>query len=610
MLFWQAAGVYSIINLIIALIIFKKLNRNFISVFFLLCVCFLILFGFTGFLLFFGVDDVYKQFFEILSVFLYSLFPFFFIHFIIEFIGVAKTVVTKRVIGIIYFAGIFSYTMILLGLIPQPYDVSSGFTSSAQIFFLTWMSIYFTIGVAQLYSLAGGINYKKVKSNLLFTGFAILMLLLPGPFSESVITMIFPENSKAYFLTSILALAFSVYYVFRHKATETLFDSLKLALSVMKDIVLKTDENFRIEFVKGDVLNVLGYREVEMIGTNLGGYLNDKSYLEGYRELTEQKRMSEGFFDVDIARKDGTTFPMSFSFTPIIDNEDITGFIAIARDITERKRLEKELQQSNLNLELKVEERTKELAKVNNELKIDIDKRLETEKELKSANEHKDKLFSLIAHDLKSPFTAILGYSSYLSEDYDDLDKDEIILYANSINSSAESVFKLLTNLLDWSLSQSKDRKPSPVDFVFNEQIELAYKLFHKIAEEKNVKLINNLDKEIKMHADKNMIESVLRNLISNALKFSENGQITVSAEKINDFVTVCVQDTGVGISPADQEKLFSQNENLTRKGTQNEKGTGLGLILCKEFVEANGGKIWVDSEIDKGSKFYFTVKS
>lgn len=333
---------------------------------------------------------------------------------------------------------------------------------------------------------------------------------------------------------------------------------------------------------------MLGYNETELVGKPLTSLFGSPEYLEGYKNFAQKKKMHEGFFDADIKTKSNSFVPMNFSFTPIIDNEVITGYITIARDITERKKHELILEKANEELESKVKERTAEL------------------EELIS---NKDKLFSVIAHDLKSPFTAILGYSDYLAQEIEDLSKEEIKSYAASINTSAVNIFKLLSNLLEWSILQTTGKKYHPENFNLNSLIKENLLLFEIIALDKNIKLHSDIKNDVILHADKNMTESIIRNLISNALKFThEKGTISITAEIKNEFAEICVCDTGIGMTDKEIEKLFLLSHEMSREGTKKEKGTGLGLLLCKEFVTKNGGKIWAESDKLGGSKFIFTL--
>ncbi len=238
----------------------------------------------------------------------------------------------------------------------------------------------------------------------------------------------------------------------------------------------------------------------------------------------------------------------------------------------------------------------------------------ESYREIKLLNATKDKFFSIIAHDLKSPFSALLGFSELLLENhatYDDAEREEYIRF---INDGSIKTYKLLENLLTWAQSQTGRIKFTPEKINIEELINEIISLLEEPAGNKEIKLISNTERDLSVNADKNMINTVIRNLISNAIKFTpKGGDITVKSHKTTDennqeFVKISIKDSGVGISPEIQTKLFKITENVSTKGTEKEAGTGLGLILCKEFVEKHNGKIWVESEVGKGSNFKFTI--
>ncbi len=248
----------------------------------------------------------------------------------------------------------------------------------------------------------------------------------------------------------------------------------------------------------------------------------------------------------------------------------------------------------------------------------DIDERKKAEQqitqkneELQKINAEKDKFFSIIAHDLKSPLISVVGFSELLLEKVRENDEQGIKKYADIIFNSSHSAMDLLSNLMEWSLSQTGRMDFDPETFDMTEMITETSDLFIDIASQKSIRIVKELPSGISVYADKDMIGSVLRNLISNAIKFSmPNGTITVSVENKLGEVMLKVRDSGVGISKSDIDKLFRIDENFTTAGTQDEKGTGLGLILCKEFVEKHGGKIWVESELGKGSVFYVSISN
>ncbi len=228
---------------------------------------------------------------------------------------------------------------------------------------------------------------------------------------------------------------------------------------------------------------------------------------------------------------------------------------------------------------------------------------------LKELNATKDRFFSIIAHDLKSPFIAILGFSDYLANNIEICSPHEIKLFANNIHVSATQTYKLLENLLDWSKIQRGLVKPDLQIHNLANMISEMQLLNAENAKSKSITLQNNVKNDINIQCDVDMTKTILRNLISNAIKFTnENGVVTIDANSKEQFVEIRIQDNGIGIPAETIPHLFSIEKNTSTKGTANEIGTGLGLILCKELVENQGGEIWIESTEGEGSNFYFTV--
>jgi signal transduction histidine kinase len=232
----------------------------------------------------------------------------------------------------------------------------------------------------------------------------------------------------------------------------------------------------------------------------------------------------------------------------------------------------------------------------------------ETNKQLSELVFTRDHFFSIIAHDLKSPFNSIIGFSEIIAEEADELSTEEVVEYANSIRDSSKNTLILLQNLLDWSRAQTGKILVEKESFQLLYTVEENFRLHKLAADKKNLELRNNVSKEIFVNADQSMITAVIRNLIGNAIKFTAAGNVIVDASNENGFVKVSVSDTGIGILPEHADKIFRNDSFYTTRGTENERGTGLGLILCKEFVEKNGGGISVESTIGKGSRFVFTI--
>lgn len=226
--------------------------------------------------------------------------------------------------------------------------------------------------------------------------------------------------------------------------------------------------------------------------------------------------------------------------------------------------------------------------------------------ELRELNALKDKLFSIISHDLRSPLFSLISILNMAKDDHFTVEEQKEIF--NELSRNVEYNTELLENLLKWATSQMKGNVIKPVLFDINEVAIGKVNLYTKAANQKGVKLANNIIENTSVYADKDMIELVLRNLITNAIKFSNGGdEIKITSSTNDGIVKICVEDSGLGISSDDISKLFGKHIFSTR-GTKDEKGTGLGLILSRDFIQMNGGLIWVESELNKGSKFYFTL--
>lgn len=232
-------------------------------------------------------------------------------------------------------------------------------------------------------------------------------------------------------------------------------------------------------------------------------------------------------------------------------------------------------------------------------------KLIQSEKELKELNKTKDMFFSIIAHDLKGPFVSLLGITEMLAEDTDEFTTEEIVNLSKEVNNNARNVYLLLENLLQWSSTQLGKSTFNPTKFDLNEVVAQNVNLYRKAASVKEIKMNVNLENHVFAYGDKNMVDSVVRNLVNNAVKFTNReGKINIETKNENGNAVVYVEDNGIGLSQIEIDKIFKLDEDIKRAGTENEKGTGLGLILSKEFVEKNNGKIEVRSKEGEGSNF------
>ncbi len=253
------------------------------------------------------------------------------------------------------------------------------------------------------------------------------------------------------------------------------------------------------------------------------------------------------------------------------------------------------IKQQQMKLEKIVDHRTEELKQTNIELE--------------TANSAKNKFLSIIAHDLKSPFNSMIGFGDILIEDWHTLDETEKIEIITLVKNTTEDTYQLLVNLLEWSRIQEKHLEFYPVQVNLFQLVNDCYKQFKGEAFLKNIRIINDVPKSISVFADTNMLHSVLRNLISNAIKFTpKNGRIDITAEAKDQVIKCCVKDSGVGMTNEDAEKLFKLQYKNSSKGTEGETGTGLGLVLCHEFIKKHNGSFSVQSELDHGSTFCFSL--
>ncbi|HYX06527.1 MAG TPA: HAMP domain-containing sensor histidine kinase [Bacteroidales bacterium] len=295
-------------------------------------------------------------------------------------------------------------------------------------------------------------------------------------------------------------------------------------------------------------------------------------------------------------------------------------FFILAWEYTDTYKLalkqSRELKKMHANLETLVFERTMKLNETVEQLNKEIEYRKEAENQLrintsklKELNATKDKFFSIIAHDLRNPFNSLLGFSGLLHQHAAEYSEKEIVEFSGIINKSAEKGFQLLQNLLEWSRAQTGTIAYNPEKTPLITVLHDCDSIVEQDALNKEVKISYQIDPKLEVMADQNMLRTIMRNLLTNAVKFSyPGGEVKVKSSLEDGYLLISVQDNGTGISKDDIGKLFRIDEKYTSKGTANEEGSGLGLVLCKEFVEKHGGKIWVESDKGKGSNFTFEL--
>ncbi|MGE5497100.1 MAG: ATP-binding protein [Syntrophothermus sp.] len=377
-------------------------------------------------------------------------------------------------------------------------------------------------------------------------------------------------------------------------------------INSISESVSITDMDNNVIFVNPAFRELYGYREEEILGKSITVLRSKINHSDRVKTLTADTMNGRWEGELWNISKDGREFPIHLSTRVIRDDKgDAVALVGIATDITERKKIEES--RDNLINELEASKRQiEEEAKKLSELNLQLQK---SEEKLKDLNASKDKFFSIIGHDLKNPFNVLINISTFLQEEFENLSDSEKFELIDSLNKTSANTYKLLESILDWARMQTGK-------IAFNRDIMLIRKMFNKTIQlfetqisSKEIKIIIDAHPALVVNADKNMIATILRNLFSNAVKFTEpGGEITIRAEEREGDVIICIADTGIGLTEEDKNKLFRIDINNSEIGSSKEKGTGLGLILCREFVEKHGGTIWVESEFGKGSSFCFTI--
>ena len=353
-------------------------------------------------------------------------------------------------------------------------------------------------------------------------------------------------------------------------------ERLRNLIETMPDGVYRSTPEGKFVEVNPAMIKMLGYEnKEELIAIDI---LSQLYFDPADREsaILEEELEEMGIFRMK--KKDGSAIWVEDHGWYVTDERGkIIFHEGISRDVTERKVAELQLQKYS--------------------------------DELQELNATKDKFFSIIAHDLKSPFNSISGLSEIIKSEARHLDIATIEQYATIINSTSVQTYRLLENLLDWARIQRSQIIFRPVPVIVKEIVDEIFELMIEKAQSKKIELLNFISDELIITADQDMLKAIFRNLVSNALKFtSAQGRIDIKAVVRINEIEFAVKDTGTGIRKEDINNLFKVDSFFSQRGTENESGTGLGLMLCKEFTEKHGGRIWVESEDGKGSTFIFTI--
>ncbi len=360
--------------------------------------------------------------------------------------------------------------------------------------------------------------------------------------------------------------------------TKKLNELEKLVDTIPCRIFIK-NKNHKYKFVNRYFADLVGLNKKQMIGKAIRDILPDEDNARNLEYENEVIRTGISKHNIlhTIKTLTGEKIFSTNKVPYLNENSQVTGVIGASIDITEREKLRFELEKQ-------------------------ADK-------LRKLIASRNKFFSIIAHDLKNPFNTILSFSKLLKNNLKNFDQKELEKIANLLYNSAEKGSELLQNLLNWSQSQTGALRCQPEKFDISLIIGLNIEFLQHFIEQKNVRVITSATEKQYVFADKEMVSIILRNLITNAVKYSfPDTEVKISTKTENGFVHVSVHDKGIGISKTDQEKLFKIESGFIRSGTKDEKGTGLGLLLCQDMVKKNNGKIRVESKSGKGSTFVFTL--
>ncbi len=404
----------------------------------------------------------------------------------------------------------------------------------------------------------------------------VMLVLICG----IVISLLLYFLVVAYFYTKQRAQKIANHLILKLQESEEQRIMLSQAVEQSLISVVITDIDGNIEYGNPYVMSLTGYTPKEILGKNPRIFSSGEKSVEEYKYLWDTV-LSGGVWigEFHNKKKNGELYWEAAVISGIKNQKgEISHLLAVKENITERKIAEWELKSKN--------------------------------EELRKVIAEKDRFFSIIAHDLRSPFSGFLGITGLMAEEMQNLTKEEMHQMALSMKKSADNLFRLLENLLQWAGMQqglipfqAKLVKLLPIA---NESLALV----NEVAKNKWIKITSSIPDETEVWADAKMLQTVVRNLLSNAVKFThKGGHIMLSAQTTGDLgVVISIKDSGIGMSPEMVENLFLLDSKSNRKGTEGEPSSGLGLLLCKEFVEKHGGKLWVESEVGNGSTFSFNI--
>jgi PAS domain S-box-containing protein len=357
-------------------------------------------------------------------------------------------------------------------------------------------------------------------------------------------------------------------------------ERLSLVASKTENVIIIMDESGNFEWVNASFVKRYGMDLKEFTRKKGKNLIQNSSYPEIEEIFEEAKRTRKAIlYTARTQLTDNEHIWSQTTISPVLNEKgNIVRFVAIDSDITRLKEAEQQIESQR--------------------------------DELKKLNATKDRFFSIIAHDLKNPFHSIMGFSDLLTRNYDNIEEEKKKEFISLIKESSSSAYSLLENLLNWARTQTNRIKYSPSSINVTGIIREVYQLLNVQAQNKKVEIsIPDNNENIYAFADYNMVFTVIRNLMNNALKFTKEGDtVSISANPVKGRLKISISDTGIGMTKEEKKNLFNLDELQSTDGTSGEPGTGLGLIVCREFILIHGGDIEVKSEKGKGSTFSFSL--
>ncbi len=398
-------------------------------------------------------------------------------------------------------------------------------------------------------------------------------------------TLALDEDEKSVLEEVAGDIAFALYNIARDEARRLAEEKIAENERMYRTLLETTPEGFwyidgegKTVDVNNSIVKMTGYAREEIVGKSPLEFTNEENRTIFRNEIAQMPSRNHRTYEGAFMHKNGYLIPVLVNATIVLNaNGDIAGSFSFMTNLSSQKKLQRELVEANHRLQESIEA--------------------------------KDKLFSIISHDLRSPFHAIIGFSEQISEELAAGSLENAVLFSRKIMESAMRANELLENLLQWARVQTSQIPYHPEKIRISLVADKAISHFQYSMAGKKLQIRNDIPQDLEITGDPFMQETILRNLISNAIKFSlPEGVIRLSSrEEIGD-VEIAIKDNGIGIPPADFDKIFALGSKVSRKGTSGEAGSGLGLILCREFVEKHGGKIRVQSQAKQGAAIYYTI--